>query len=336
MSIQKGYLKGESVETIYFGGGTPSLLDSIDLDKILTTVHDLYDVVDNPEITIETNPDDLTPSKTAELYNMGFNRLSIGFQSFHDKTLKYLHRIHNSQMAIKAYDTSRNVGFDNINIDLIFAVHPDSNHIFNDDLLQAIKLCPEHISSYNLTIEPRTVFGNWLKKGKIREAVEEESANQYETLIDRLEATGYDHYEISNFSLPGKESRHNINYWTGRMYLGLGPGAHSFNLQSRQFNINNNAQYIRSLRKNIVPYEIIDLSKQEIINEYILTNLRMKWGINLSQFEDRFLFNLADTKKAKVDFLKKNGWISNDPLILRLTNKGKLLADNIVMDLFID
>ncbi|MFC2125104.1 radical SAM family heme chaperone HemW [Bacteroidota bacterium] len=336
ISLETGYLNGESIETIYFGGGTPSILDSKELAKMLTSVQKQYNVTDDPEVTIEANPDDLDPVKTADLFEMGFNRLSIGIQSFHEKTLQYLHRVHNSRMAIEAYDTARNVGFNNINIDLIFAVHPDSSNILNDDLTQAINLNPEHISIYNLTIETSTVFGNWLKKGKIHKTGEEESAKQYEILINRLEADNYIHYEISNFSRQGWESKHNINYWTGKSYLGIGPGAHSFNQQSRQFNIKNNARYIQSLREDTIPFEMIDLSKEELTNEYILTNLRTKWGINLALFEKKFSFSLLELKRSKVEFLKENGWISNDPSILRLTNKGKLLADSIASDLFID
>jgi oxygen-independent coproporphyrinogen-3 oxidase len=336
ISLQKEYFNGESIETIYLGGGTPSILSIEKLDRILKTVFDNYTIVSDPEITIEANPDDLTPGKLANLYKTGFNRLSIGIQSFDDNILKYLHRAHSTQMAVEAYESARKAGFENINIDLIFAVHPDSNQFFSEDITQAIYLHPEHISAYNLTIESKTVFGNWLKKGKIQEADEEESAKQYESLINRLIGAGYDQYEISNFSLPDKYSKHNMNYWKGKSYLGVGPGAHSFNQLSRQFNINNNARYIQNLKMDVIPFEIINLSGKELINEFILTNLRTKWGINLSIFEKRFAYKLTDAKKSKIKNLQENDLIENTTIAIRLTNKGKLLADSIASDLFID
>jgi len=336
ITLQSGYLGDGIINTIYLGGGTPSLLQCTELEKILDSVFKSHNVIRNPEITIEANPDDLTKTKLNDLLNVGFNRLSIGIQSFNDTTLQFLHRAHNSKGAIKAFSDARDTGFKNINIDLIFAVKPGSFEDFKKDIIHAISLHPEHISAYNLTVETRTVFGNWHKKGKINETGEEESALQYETLINQLEHAGYEHYEISNFSLPGKESKHNLNYWSGKPYLGVGPGAHSYNLQSRQFNIRNNANYIRSLQKNEIPSESIELSQEDIMNEYILTNLRTKWGIDLLQFEKQFSIRLENLKKGKIDLYRKNGFISEDQSVICLTNKGKLLADNVAMGLFID
>ncbi len=319
----------EPIETIYFGGGTPSLLSREEVEKILNALSLHYNVVPEPEITLEANPDDLQANKLQALKAAGINRLSIGIQSFHDPHLQSLNRAHNAAEALSCIQEARAAGFSNISIDLIYAIPAPDHSLWQKDLETALSLHPEHISSYCLTIEPQTAFGNWLKKGKIKPVEEEYAAEQFEMLLQRLRQAGYEQYEISNFSLPGKHSRHNSSYWQQKLYLGLGPSAHSFNRHSRQANVSNNARYLKAIGKNEVPFEREELSRADMINEYIFIGLRTQWGCSLPYLQEQWNHTLAEENKPFLNELLEQDYarIQNDHLVL--TNAGKLLADEI-------
>lgn len=327
--LQQEYLENEPVETIYFGGGTPSLLSQEEIAKILEALFSSYNLISEPEITLEANPDDLNLMKLQALKAAGINRLSIGIQSFHDQHLQSLNRAHNADEALKSVQAARAAGFSNISIDLIYAIPAPDHGLWQKDLETVLSLRPEHISSYCLTIEPQTAFGNWLKKGKIQPIEEEYAAQQFEMLLQGLGKAGYEQYEISNFSLPGKHSRHNSSYWQQKTYLGLGPSAHSFNRRSRQANVSNNARYLKAIEKNEVPYEREELHRVDLINEYILIGLRTSEGCHLPYLQKQWNYNLMESQQQFINELFRQGYacLQNDCLVL--TNSGKLLADEI-------
>lgn len=333
LAIQKGYLQSPNLSSIYFGGGTPSLLKKAHLEKIFKSVHALFTLEPNCEITLEANPDDLSLDNLKLFLEFGINRLSIGIQSFDDKILKFLNRAHNSNMALTALSKCRKIGFDNISVDLIYAIPGQDSISFSENIEKALEFNPEHFSAYSLTIEPKTVFGNWVGKKKLIPVDDDIHAEQYELLADRLSKSGYDHYEVSNFCLPGFTSKHNSSYWKQKHYLGIGPSAHSYNTQSRQFNIKNNALYIKSIKKGVVPFEVEVLSQENMINEYLLTTLRTSWGCNLQKLKDDFSFDLLQRQSTYLNNLIDKKLASLENGILRLSFKGKLLADQIAMDL---
>ncbi len=333
--LQKEYLGKEKVQTLYFGGGTPSLLTEAELHYILNTVYQHFNIADDAEITLEANPDDLSKNKLQQLRQAGINRLSIGIQSFHEAHLQYLNRAHNAQEAQACIAYAQDAGFGNLSIDLIYAI-PEKNHgLWAQDMQMAIALQPQHISSYCLTIEEKTVFGNWLKKNKIKEADEDFAAEQFEMLMDVLNRNGYEQYEISNFCLPGFHSYHNSNYWKKDKYLGIGPSAHSYDGVSRQFNIASNGLYLEALAEDVLHFEKELLQPHDQINEYILTGLRTKWGCNLQKITQSFAYDLYAINKKYMDELinSKRAIIQDQHFIL--TNQGKLLADRIASDLFV-
>lgn len=328
------YLDDARINTIYFGGGTPSVLDVHELAQILEVIYASFEISDNPEITIESNPDDLDQQKTRDLKELGFSRLSIGIQSFDDDTLKFLHRIHSGADGLKAIKYAERAGFENINLDLMFAIRDDHISVLMNDLQKLLEIQPQHISAYSLTIEPDTVFGNWKKKGKLSETSSDESATEYEYVIDTLCQNGYEHYEVSNFSKPGYISMHNSNYWRQVPYIGIGPSAHSYNGRSRQSNISNNAIYIKSMDNNVLPAEIDYLSTADRINEQILTGLRTKWGIDLNMILEKYKIDLAEYNKNYIQDLISLDLATFNNGKLQLKKKGMLIADKICIDLF--
>ena len=252
LQLQSDFLGKDTIYTVYFGGGTPSLLGYDHLKKLMRVIQFEYDLSSNPEITLEANPDDLTQDKLAMLYELGVNRLSIGVQTFNDEKLKWMNRQHTGQEAIETFYAAREAGFENISLDLIYALPSNNHDLWLSDLKQMIRLRPEHISSYCLTIEPNTAFGNWLGKGKIMSIDEDQAAEQFEILLEHMRRHGYEQYEISNFTQPGYESQHNSGYWKDEKYLGIGPSAHSYNGKFRKANVSNNAKYIKSLHEKII------------------------------------------------------------------------------------
>jgi oxygen-independent coproporphyrinogen III oxidase len=333
--LQQDFFMGTPVETIYLGGGTPSLLEIQDLQGLLDLVFKLYPVENSCEITLEANPDDLKKKKIRELRTLGINRLSIGAQSFQQEFLTYLNRAHSAVDIQHAFFHARDCGFDNINLDLIYAIRGKSMDMLKKDLGEIEKLRPEHISAYCLTIEQKTVFGRWQEKGKISPVPDEEAAEQFEYVADRLSKQSYDHYEISNFSLPGYTSRHNTNYWKGSLYLGVGPSAHSFNLRQRQYNISNNSLYVKSLNQGLIPSTIDHLSIPDRINEKILTELRTKWGCDFVRIHKEFNLDLIEKNRAYLHELVENNMIVLSGGIIKLQRKGMLFADRIASDLFV-
>jgi oxygen-independent coproporphyrinogen-3 oxidase len=335
IGLQKDYLKARNLDSIYFGGGTPSLLTPKHLEQIFNCIAMAFNLVPSCEITLEANPDDLSLEHLKLFRQAGINRLSIGVQSFDDKILKFLNRSHDGQMAQQALENCRIVGFKNVSIDLIYAI-PDQDHeLLSDNIDKALAFAPEHFSGYSLTIEPKTVFGNWAKKEKLVPVEEAANAEQFELLSTRLSKEGYEHYEISNFCKPGLYSRHNSSYWSQEEYLGIGPSAHSYNIQSRQSNINNNAQYIKSINHGKVPFEFELLSEEDKINEYVFTTLRTSYGCNLKKLKRDHAFNLIDLKSEYIDKLIANDLALLDNDVLQLTFKGKLVADQIALDLMV-
>jgi len=333
LELRKDYLADKKLNTIYFGGGTPSLLTEEEIDVLFTTITKYFSIAPDAEITIETNPDDLNKQKL-NLLKKYFNRLSIGIQSFYEPHLKYMNRAHSAGEAHTSVLQAQDMGFNNISIDLIYGIpHPDHS-VWKKDLETAVELNVQHISSYCLTIEPQTAFGNWLKKNKISEAGDEFSAWQFEYLIEQLSQNGFEHYEISNFCKPGMYSRHNSAYWQSKPYLGLGPSAHSFDGKSRQFNIAHNKKYTDGILLNKPDFEYEELSKKDRINEYIMTGIRTKWGINVNYIQEKLGYAFEE-QLNRIAVLKEEGFVNYSLDIISLTSKGKLIADKITRDLFL-
>lgn len=333
--LQRNYLAGEIIETIYFGGGTPSILNRGEVQFLLDSILDTHKISPDPEITLEANPDDLTAEKLKAFRSAGINRLSIGIQSFDDDVLKYLNRVHSSETATRSVERAREAGFDNLSIDLIYAIPGVTNDSWRKNIERAVAHRPQHISAYSLTIEEKTAFGNWFKKGKLIPVHEHMAAEQVEVLVTLLAGSGYTQYEISNFSLPGYESRHNRAYWQGKKYLGIGPSAHSFNQLSRQHNVANNNLYVRALMEGKVPAAEEILTKEDQINEYILTALRTSAGCDLDLLKSNFGYDVRKLHARYLQELENQKLIVLNDTHLALTQTGKLLADKISSDLFL-
>ena len=335
LQLRKEYLKGEAVDTIYFGGGTPSLVPAKYLEKILDQISALFPG-SKQEVTLEANPDDLNPQALATWKSLGIDRLSLGIQSFQDQILKAYNRAHNSKEATQAIQLARAAGFEKFSIDLIYG-YPHSDHrLWQLDLEEALRLDPGHLSAYSLTIEPKTTFGNWTKKGKFSPAEDEFVAQQFEYLQEQCDKAGYLQYEISNFSRPNQAAVHNSNYWKRSPYLGIGPSAHSFDGNSRGFNPSSNTSYTKALAAGSVPFVLEELTPEECINEEILTGLRTSWGLDTGSLAERYHLDILEIKKGSITKLTELGMIHTEAKTLTLTRKGQLLADSIASDIFID
>ena len=333
--LQQNYLSGEIIETIYFGGGTPSILNAGELEYLLQKILGTHKISPGPEITLEANPDDLSIGKLTAFKSAGINRLSIGIQSFDDEVLRYLNRVHSSETATRSVERAREAGFDNLSIDLIYAIPGVTNEAWRKNIEKAVAQKPQHISAYSLTIEEKTAFGNWLKRGELTPVQEHTAAEQVELLVTLLAASGYAQYEISNFSLPGYESRHNRGYWQGKKYLGIGPSAHSFDQDSRQHNVANNHLYVRAIREGKAPAAQEILTKEDQINEYILTALRTSAGCDLDLLKSNFGYDVLTLHGRYLEELKNQNLIVLNDKRLTLTQTGRLLADKISSDLFL-
>lgn len=331
--LQKGYLS-ENIQTVYFGGGTPSILSIESLEKLITCLRKNFVIQTDAEITLESNPDDIEVEKLEAWKRIGINRLSIGIQSFSDQDLQWMNRAHSAEQATKSIELAHAAGFDNITIDLIYGTPALTDEVWKKNVEKAISCGINHLSCYALTVEPKTGLEKMIEQKKIEAVDPEKQARHFSLLMQWLSEAGFEHYEISNFAKPGKRSKHNSNYWTGAHYLGLGPSAHSFNGYSRQWNIANNAIYIQSLTKNMVPFEIEILNKMEQLNEYIMTSLRTMEGLSLNVVLEGWGENersiIMELSKKSID--RKHLFLHNDQLIL--TESGKLMADGIASDLF--
>lgn len=335
IELQANYLTDKRLQTIYFGGGTPSLLNINELYDIFETIKKYYTFSDDIEITLEANPDDITKERLAILQRFDFNRLSIGIQSFNNDHLKKLNRIHNAQEAESCVKLAQDMGFQNITIDLIYAIPYENHHIWEQDLQKALSLNVPHISSYCLTIEEKTVFGKWLQINKIPPINEDFASEQFKILVDTLEGAGYEQYEISNFCRDNQYSRHNSSYWQRHEYLGVGPSAHSYNGFSRQYNVANNPAYIKSILLGQIPADYEMLSNEEKLNDYILTGLRTKWGCNLTEIEKLVGAKWHISNKEILKRYLSQGLLQIHNETLLLSKKGKLFADRIASDLFL-
>jgi len=323
------------IETLYLGGGTPSVLSIDELAGLLETVHQYYTLDTLAEITLEANPDDLNNDNLSALFSLGFNRLSIGIQSFFDDDLQWMNRRHRAHDAIQSVENAHRIGFHNINIDLMYGLPSLTLSRWISNLKQAIALDVPHLSAYHLTIEPRTVFGKRQAKGESFAISEDESAVQFDILLDAMEKAGYEHYEISNFARHGFRSRHNTAYWQQRPYIGIGPSAHSYNGQSRQWNVSNNSEYIAALEKGSVWFECEELTSTDQYNEYILLSLRTDDGVNLDYIRVLFGNTFSDEFLLQAEVYLQNGYIQERTGIFTLTRKGKMIADRIASDLFL-
>ena len=334
LQLRKNELDDELIETIYFGGGTPSLLTSNEILTIFNVIYSNYKVIESPEITLEANPDDLSESKIIELANTPINRLSIGIQSFFEDDLKFMNRAHTAEESKKCLSAA--IGsFENITIDLIYGVPNMSNKKWKENLKIAFDFGVPHISSYALTVEEKTALQNFIKKGKVPPINEQQALEQFNILVYETEKQGFVHYEISNFGKPQYFSKHNTSYWLGKKYVGIGPSAHSFNGKQRAWNIANNAKYIKSIQNNMLPLEFEELSINNRFNEYIMTGLRTIWGVDLDKIEEDFGKNyLNELIKNSQQFINKGLLKITSENRLVTTNKGKFLADGIASDLF--
>ena len=333
--LRKNYLKNDIVETIYFGGGTPSILNPTELAKIIECIFKHYNIFTNPEVTIESNPNDLNKKKIKNLINLGFNRLSLGGQSFNDSQLKTLNRNHSSFDIENSIKIAQELGINNINLDLIYGLPKMSVRDWEEDLNKAISLNVTHLSCYCLTIEKGTVFFNRLKKGTLKVVSDKKKTDQFMLMRNILINANYIHYEISNFCKQNYRSKHNSSYWNSQNYLGVGPSAHSFNGKTRQWNINNNSKYINSIKNNDVFYEEELLTRKNIINEFILTSLRQIEGLSNKKLKEITSHKEYLNIKFQINDLVNRSLISKKNNYYTLTEQGMILCDKITSDLFL-
>lgn len=324
----------EVVETIYFGGGTPSVLTLEEINFLIKEVYSNFKVVENPEITLEANPDDLSDERIFEFSNSPINRLSIGIQSFFEEDLQLMNRAHNAEEAKKSLAEATKY-FDNISIDLIYGIPDLTNEMWKQNIETALSFGIPHISSYALTVEPKTALKKLIQTGKISEPKDEVAQEHFQILVDTLQENGFIHYELSNFGKENYFSKNNSAYWLGKKYLGIGPSAHSYDGISRSWNVANNSLYLKEIQENKLPSEVEILSKEDRYNEYIMTGLRTIWGISLDRIENEF-------GEIFLNYLLKQAekFIADDLLsivenTLKTTRKGKFLADGIASDLFL-
>lgn len=333
IELRKDELNGETIETIYFGGGTPSMLTQSEIDQIIETVHEHHSVIQNPEITLETNPDDLSKAKIIELSKSKVNRLSIGVQSFFEHDLKLMNRAHNSAEAKESLSLATQY-FENISLDLIYGIPGLMNEQWVENIHTALSFGVPHISSYALTVEPKTALESFISKGIIDPVDDEQAQEQFHILINELEKADFIHYELSNFGKEGFFSKNNSAYWQGKSYLGIGPSAHSFDGKQRSWNVRNNAKYIQGIQSEVLPIEREILSKTDQYNEYIMTGLRTIWGVDLEKVKADFgpqyyEYLMMQSKKHRDEEL-----LYIDKAKLKTTQKGKFLSDGIAADLF--
>lgn len=334
ISMRKNEAAEEKIETIYFGGGTPSVLTNEEIIYLIDKVYQEYDVVDNPEITLEANPDDLSPERIVELSKTPINRLSIGIQSFFQEDLKMMNRAHNADEASKCLEAATKY-FDNISIDLIYGIPGMSIEKWEENIDKALSFGVPHISTYALTVEPRTALFQLIKDGKIEATKDEIAQEHFNLLMEKLQEQGFIHYEISNFAKEGYFSQNNSSYWLGKKYIGIGPSAHSYDGKSRSWNIPNNIKYIKGITTNERDFEKEILSKQDRYNETIMTGLRTIWGVSLSTIQNSFGTEISDYLQDRAQKFCDDGLLILENGILKTTSKGKFLSDGIASDLFL-
>lgn len=327
-------LAGQTIETVYLGGGTPSLLGRAELDSLFKTIQQHYSLAENPEITLEANPDDLTPAYLDALRQTPVNRLSVGIQSFRDEDLRYMNRAHNAHEATTCIQLAQHKGFEALSIDLIYGMPTATDADWEHNLQTALALNPQHLSAYCLTVETGTALSHMVKKGTAPAVDDDAASRQFIMLTDMAQAAGYEHYEISNLARNGHYARHNTSYWQGTAYLGIGPAAHSYNGRHRRWNVANNAQYIKALNAGVAYSETEVLTPADQYNEFLMTRLRTMWGVPLRAIGEQF--GHAAQKKLLADvalFIVAGKMVLvNNHLVL--TTPGRLVADTLISDLF--
>ncbi len=341
IALQKDFLRTNNheriiLDTLYFGGGTPSLLETSELDEIFSELFRFFELAPDAEVTLEANPDDLAPEKLSALRNTPVNRLSIGIQSFHEADLKYMNRSHTSEQAVKVLNNARKAGFENITADLIYGTPGMNDAQWKDNIMKLISHDIPHISAYSLTVEKKTALEVFIRKGKAAPVDEEQSARQFEILCEIISQHGYEHYEISNFGKPGFFSRHNLSYWSGVPYLGLGPSAHSYRDGLRRWNIANTCNYIENLQNGqLPPFDQEQLDKDQQYNEYVMTALRTMWGVDKELVKSRFGDDYFEKMMQAARKFLKNGKMLETSSHLIISAEGKFLADGIAAELFV-
>jgi oxygen-independent coproporphyrinogen-3 oxidase len=333
IQMRKKEFKNEVVETIYFGGGTPSVLTTNEIQFLISEVYKNYKVAEIPEITLEANPDDLSKDRIVELSKSPINRLSIGIQSFFEDDLLMMNRAHNSAEARKCLEEATKY-FENISLDLIYGIPGMSNEKWKQNIETALSFAIPHISSYALTVEPKTALNKLIQTGKIAKPKDEVAEAHFQILAETLESNGFVHYELSNFGKKNYFSKNNSAYWLGKKYLGIGPSAHSYDGISRSWNVSNNSIYLKSLEENKLPNETEILSKSDRYNEYIMTGLRTIWGVSLDRIKDEFGDEYLDYLQKQSRKFINDGLLFIENNILKPTQKGKFLTDGIASDLF--
>lgn len=333
MQLRADEGEGQVFETIYFGGGTPSVLTVAQIRSIIITAKTHFPISQRPEITLEANPEDLSRDYLAQLKNAGIDRLSIGIQSFDNDDLTLMNRSHVAGRSLEAVNQAHDVGFHNINIDLIYGLPEMSLAQWEQNLVKALQMPVQHISAYHLTIEPNTIFGHWAKKGKIKSPADELSNSMFQRLIDLTAENGYIQYEISNFGKPDFFSKHNLIYWKGDSYLGFGPSAHSYNQQERRWNIRSINRYINLVQSGEQFFEKEMLDKQTRYNEYIMTGLRTQWGCNLSEIQEKCGYQLRRYAEIESKKFTQSGHLLQEGKHLKLTGAGRFIADYIISNL---
>ncbi|MGY5848810.1 radical SAM family heme chaperone HemW [Salegentibacter sp. F14] len=333
LELRKDELADAEIQTVYFGGGTPSLLSAKELEKIFESIYSNYSIAKSPEITLEANPDDLSLEKIKMLAASKINRLSIGIQSFFEEDLRFMNRAHNTEEALKSIRLAKKY-FDNISIDLIYGVPGMSDDRWRENLKIALDLGVPHISSYALTVEPNTALQKFIEKGKVRPVDDEAARRHFEILVETLTKNQFEHYEFSNFGRPGYFSRNNTAYWLGKPYLGIGPSAHSYNGDIRKWNINNNSLYIKAIEKDKLPQQIEELSIADKFNEYVMTRLRTKYGVSLEEVDEKFGKHYRHHLQKNAVSLKQKDLLEERAGIYHITDRGKFLSDGIAADLF--
>jgi oxygen-independent coproporphyrinogen-3 oxidase len=333
LKMRKKEFDNETIETIYFGGGTPSVLQIADCKFLISEVYNNYKVSETPEITLEANPDDLSEDYIIKLLTIGINRLSIGIQSFFEDDLTMMNRAHNSAEAKKCLEIATQ-HFDNISVDLIYGIPGMSNEKWKQNIETALSFDIPHISSYALTVEPKTALDALIRTRKIDNPNDEVTQEHFQILVETLEAKGFIHYELSNFGKENFFSKNNSSYWLGKKYIGIGPSAHSYNGISRSWNISNNTHYLKSINKNEMPSESEILSQSNRYNEYIMTGLRTIWGVSLDTIQNKYGTDYLNYLLKQAQKFITDDLLSIEKNVLKTTKKGKFLADGIASDLF--
>ena len=333
--LRKNYLQKERVETIYFGGGTPSVLNPEELEDILNHIAEYYEINPQAETTFEANPDDLTHEYLKAIKSAGINRLSIGIQAFQDVHLKKMNRRHNAKEAESVIKNAEEAGFNNISADLIYGLPDLTEEHWKESLERVFNLPVQHLSAYHLTYHEGTAFYTWLKKGTLKELTENESVKQFNILLEAAKHAGFEQYEISNFARDGKYSKHNTAYWQGEKYLGLGPSAHSYDQNTRRWNVSHAESYIHGLQTGSEYFEEENLGDKEHFNEYILTRIRTKWGVSLSFVNQKFGEKYHKHLLQELKKYQKGGFVRLKEDTVTLTREGLFVSDEIMSDLMI-